>query len=237
MYHSNFKRNTICKKTINRKKDKYEESQEDDKNVGELFKNIFGATSNPHCGMGRVYCEENHIYFYDDVNTNSILELVKHIKNLNRKIKLELADYNILYDTNAENTVNIYLHINSFGGFVFDSLAAVDTIISSEVPIISIIEGCAASAATFLSIVCQKRQMREHASMLIHQLSGGFWGTFEQMKDDIKNSKYLMKVIKDIYMKHTNDKLSEDKLDEVLQRDIWWSPKKCKKYGLIDEIV
>ena len=103
--------------------------------------------------------------------------------------------------------------------------------------IISIIEGCAASAATFLSIVCQKRQMREHASMLIHQLSGGCWGTFEQMKDDMKNSKYLMKIIKDIYIKYTNEKLDDDKLDDFLQRDIWWSPKKCKKYGLIDEVI
>ena len=232
-----YRHNIICKKRLHKKKDKYEQEEEGDKNIGELFKNIFGTTNNPQCGMGRVYCEENHIYFYDDVNTNSILELVKHIKNLNRKIKMELSDYNIMYDTNTDNTICIYLHINSLGGFVFDSLAAVDTIITSEIPIVSIVEGCAASAATFLSIVCQKRQMREHASMLIHQLSGGFWGTFEQMKDDIKNSKYLMKIIKDIYIKYTNEKLDKDKLDEVLQRDIWWSPKKCKKYGLIDEII
>jgi len=57
------------------------------------------------------------------------------------------------------------------------------------------------------------------------------------MKDDMKNSKYLMKIIKDIYIKYTNEKLDEDKLDAFLQRDIWWSPKKCKKYGLIDEVI
>jgi len=232
-----YRHRAICKKSINKKKEKCEESEDGDKNVGELFKTIIGGGSSPGSSSGRVYCEENHIYFYDDVNTNSILELVKHIKNLNRKIKCELSEYNITYDTNAKNDVYIYLHINSFGGYVFDSLAAVDTIIKSEIPIISIIEGCAASAATFLSIVCQKRHMREHASMLIHQLSGGCWGTFEQMKDDMKNSKYLMKIIKDIYIKYTNDKLQEDKLDEFLQRDIWWAPKKCKKYGLIDEVI
>ena len=227
----------ICKKSINKKKEKCEESEDGDKNVKKLLKSIFSSESTPDSSSGRVYCEENHIYFYDDVNTNSILDLVTHIKNLNRKIKYESSEYNITYDCNVKNDVHIYLHINSLGGYVFDSLAAVDTIIKSEIPIISIIEGCAASAATFLSIVCQKRHIREHASMLIHQLSGSCWGTFEQMKDDMKNSKYLMKIIKDIYIKYTNEKLEEDKLDEFLQRDIWWAPKKCKKYGLIDEII
>lgn len=183
-----------------------------------------------------VYSLNNHIYFYNDINTTSILELVKNINYLNKKIKNETSNYNITYDTECDSNVYIYLHINSFGGYVFDALAGVDTIINSEIPIISIIEGCAASAATFLSIVCYKRYMRPHSSMLIHQLSGGYWGTYEQMCDDMKNSKYLMKIIKDIYIEYSNQLLTSDKLDKYLKRDIWWSPKKCKKLGLIDEI-
>ena len=114
-----YRHRAICKKSINKKKENCEESEEGDKNVGELFKSIIGAGSSPGSSTGRVYSEENHIYFYDDVNTNSILELVKHIKSLNRKIKCELSEYNITYDTNAKNDVYIYLHINSFGGYVF----------------------------------------------------------------------------------------------------------------------
>ena len=113
-----YRHRAICKKSINKKKENCEESEEGDKNVGELFKSIIGAGSSPGSSTGRVYSEENHIYFYDDVNTNSILELVKHIKSLNRKIKCELSEYNITYDTNAKNDVYIYLHINSFGGYV-----------------------------------------------------------------------------------------------------------------------
>ena len=71
-----YRHRAIYKKSINKKKEKCEESEDGDKNVGELFKTIIGAESGgPGSSSGRVYCEENHIYFYDDVNTNSILDL------------------------------------------------------------------------------------------------------------------------------------------------------------------
>ena len=178
---------------------------------------------------------DNHIYFYTSVNTESILELNKQIQILNQTLSKTKLEIDNQYNTNIE--VNINLHINSLGGFVFDALAAVDTIKNSKIPIISIIEGCAASAATLISIVASKRKMTKNSSILIHQLSGSIWGTFEQMKDDNKNNIYLDKKMKELYLNHTRGKLKEKKLKKILKRDIWWNPKKCKKLGLIDEII
>ena len=131
----------------------------------------------------------------------------------------------------------IYLHINSLGGYVTDAFSGVDAIISSQIPIYSIIEGYAASAATFLSIVCNKRYITKHSSVLIHQLSGGYWGTYQQMTDDMKNSKYLHKKIKGLYIEHCKGKMKKDKLDELLKRDLMLNFKKCKKMGLVDELI
>jgi len=44
-----------------------------------------------------------------------------------------------------------------------------------------------------------------------------------------------MKTIKKHYKKYT--KIPVEEMDKILSRDIWWSAKKCKKYGLIDEII
>ena len=178
---------------------------------------------------------DNHIYFYTSVTTESILELNKHIQSLNQTLSKTKLEIDYKYNTNID--LNIYLHINSLGGYVFDALAAVDTIKNSKIPITSIIEGCAASAATLISIVANKRKMTKNSSILIHQLSGGTWGTFEQMKDDNENNIYLDKIMKELYITHTQGKLKEKKLKKVLKRDIWWDPKKCKKLGLIDEII
>ena len=92
--------------------------------------------------------EDNHIYFYDDVNTSSILALIKIIKDLNYKLGMMKYELELKYKMIVHP--NIILHINSNGGNIIDALAAVDKIKSSKIPIISIVEGMAASAATFL---------------------------------------------------------------------------------------
>ncbi len=173
---------------------------------------------------------DNHIYFYCSVNNKSILSLIKNIRELNVSLANETNKYNL-------SKIKIYLHINSFGGEVFSALSAVDTIINSKIPVVSIIEGCAASAATLISIVCKEKHILPNASMLIHQLSSGFWGKYFEMKDEFQNVTYLEEKIKDIYKKYSSNKLNNKKLKKYLKRDIWWNSEKCLKLGLVDKIV
>ena len=70
------------------------------------------------------------------------------------------------------------------GGSVFAGLSIIDTIISNPIPVVSIVEGSAASAATLISVVCSERQIRPNSFMLIHQMSSGFWGKMEEIKDE-----------------------------------------------------
>ena len=77
--------------------------------------------------------------------------------------------------------------------------------------------------------------MNRHAYMLIHQLSSGLWGKYEELKDDMENCDNFMKVIKEIYEEHTQ--IPKKELDKILKHDLWWDADKCLKYGLIDEII
>lgn len=199
--------------------------------------NSGGEEENSHSvNESKVEVIDNHIYFYCDVNKKNILELNKAIFTLNKTLISFKKTSQLEYDVDVNNLV-IYLHINSFGGYVTDAFSGVDAIISSQIPIYSIIEGYVASAATFLSIVCNKRYITKHSSVLIHQLSGGCWGTYEQMTDDIKNSKYLHKKIKGLYIEYSKGKMKKDKLDELLKRDLMLNYKKCKKMGIVDELI
>ena len=186
-------------------------------------------------GNELVSVEDNHIYFYDSVTTKSILTLIKHIQTLNKNLLFQQRDIKIKYDIDVE--FNIYLHINSCGGYISDAFAALKYIEQSKIPIISIIDGFAASAATILSIVCYKRQITSFSSMLIHQLSGGCCGTYEQLEDEHENNIYLENSIKKIYIKYTNGKLTNKILEKVLKHDLMWDAAKCLQYGLVDEIV
>ena len=177
---------------------------------------------------GTVYTEENHIYFYSEVSKKTMLELNREINKLSTK----LLDIKNRFSIKAPP---IYLHINSFGGSIFAAMSTVDTIIDCPVDVYTIIEGCAASAGTLISVVGKKRFIRPHSCMLIHQLSTVFWGKMEEFNDEMKNLNLLMTMIKGIYQEYTS--VPNKKLDEILKHDIWWDANKCVENGLVDEIM
>ena len=176
---------------------------------------------------GLIKYYNNHIYFYSPVTTKSCLELNMTINEVTNNVMKNCVDF--------ETCPNIYLHINSGGGEVNAALSTVDTIRNNKLPIISVIEGSAASAATLISMVCHERHIHKHAMMLIHQISGGFWGKMEEFKDEMKNMKQTMKLIMKIYKKY--GKIPENKLSALLKKDIWWKSSKCLKMGLVDKVL
>ena len=115
----------------------------------------------------------HNIYFYSEVNRSKVLTLNKKIVQVGVKLR-NVA--NVL----ETDTRNINLHINSYGGSVFAGFAALDHIKGSKVPVNTIINGCAASAATLMSVVGSERYMHEHSFMLIHQLSSWMSGKYER---------------------------------------------------------
>jgi len=173
---------------------------------------------------------DNHIWFNADVTNESIQRLIYeiHIKNIAlQKIKNKFTNFDI-------TPKPIFLHINSYGGDLFESMAGIDAILNSEIPIHTIIEGTAASAATLLSIVGKKRYITKHSYMLIHQLSGSMWGTMAELEDDHTNNQALMDRLYKLYMEYSN--LTKSKLKKLLKKDIWWDAEKCIEVGLVDGI-
>jgi ATP-dependent protease ClpP protease subunit len=169
--------------------------------------------------------DKNHIYFYCDVTKKTCLMLNKKINELNKTLLIQSIDLD-------SEPIPIYLHINSFGGSLFAAFSSIDTILNSKVPIISIIEGGAASAATIISMVCHKRLMTQNSYMLIHQLSSGMCGKFEELKDDFINDAKLMKLLYKLYYEHTN--MGINKIKKILKRDLWLEYDECLKLGLVD---
>jgi len=177
----------------------------------------------------RVLTTNNKIYFYSEVSRPKILTLNKSLTNVGLSLQ------NRANTLSLKDPGKIFLHINSYGGSVFAGFAATDCILSSPVDIITVIEGCAASAATLISVVGSYRLMHKHSFMLIHQLSSWTSGKYAELQDDMKNNDLLMKTIKDIYVEHT--KIPKAQLSKILKHDLWWDANQCLEYGLVDEII
>tara|TARA_B100001996_G_scaffold327829_1_gene274834 strand:+ start:850 stop:1449 length:600 start_codon:yes stop_codon:yes gene_type:complete len=157
--------------------------------------------------------EKNRVYFYDEVSKNSVLELQK-VVNMAR-------EYAIIHrDICSIDLPSVYIFINSDGGCVYSGLAALDFLQSiKDVTIITIVEGCAASASTFLLLGGSKRFIRKHATVLIHQITANYWGDveFERLRDEFKNTEKLMDIINKVYKDNTS--ISQRKLSTLFTRE------------------
>jgi ATP-dependent protease ClpP protease subunit len=175
----------------------------------------------------KIYRELNHIYFYSEIDRNTISKLNILLR--------EAEEYCIITALKLRiDLVPIYLHIYSNGGYIHAAFSTIDVINSSKVPVYSIIEGATASAGTLISIVCKKRYIRPTAYMLIHQLTSEIWGKMDAIIDEYKNLTQLMKKITNIYIEYSS--LTPKKLDKLLKHDLWLDAKKAIKYGLVDEL-
>ena len=122
----------------------------------------------------------NKIYFYEDIYKETVLPLIKEIQTLTYELQLQGSKYGF--------EPHIDLHIYSPGGDAFMGLSIYDFIKKNPVPIHTYIDGNIASAATFMFLAGQKRFMSPNATVLIHQVSTTFWGKFEDLKDEVKNT-------------------------------------------------
>ncbi len=171
--------------------------------------------------------ENNHIYFYSEIDRDSTFTLNSLIREA--ELYCIVTSFKLKIDD-----IPIYLHINSNGGGIYAAFTTIDTIVACKVPVYSIIEGSTASAGTLISVVCNKRYIQPNAYMLIHQLSSGLWGKMNEIEDEFKNLTELMDRIKQIYKDHS--KIPRKELSELLKHDLWLNSDTSIKYGLVDEV-
>jgi len=200
----------------------------------EIWGKVQGHGDKPNANVpivtDKVDVSNSRVYYYSGISDDKILDLNKALRDLSIKHRQGAI-------ITEQPPAKIYLHIQSYGGSIFAGVSGMDTIseIKKDLPVITIVDGCAASAGTFLSVVGTERWIRRNAFMLIHQLNSGFWGKYADIKDEVENLDRLMVMIKRTYKEYT--KVPMSKLDAILKRDIWWDAETCKKYGLIDKII
>lgn len=179
-----------------------------------------------------IYLKHNHLYFHTEVSEDS----VDKIKKLMRQYWNKILTVKKTHECVVFKPKPLYLHIFSPGGCVYSGLSLYDFVIEykKKIPVYTIVEGMAASAATFMSVAGTKRYITPNSYMLIHQLSTFFGGNFEQIQDEYINSKKIMEKIIQIYKSHT--KINKKKIPNILKHDLNWDAQECMTNGLVDEI-
>lgn len=169
----------------------------------------------------------NELLFYGDVDRENTLEFVEKFKKLEIELLKKMAEL-VGYEP------MIRVHIMSEGGDVYAGLNMMNVLERSRVKVVTIAQGACCSAATFVLLGGSERRMGRNAYLLIHQISTEMWGSFNDLKHELKSTDKLMKMLKDMYLSKT--KIPEAKFKSLMKKDIYLPPDKCIKYGIVSEI-
>lgn len=129
---------------------------------------------------------------------------------------------------------DIEVHINSPGGDVFEGLAIYNALAQRRGNVTTVVDGLAASAASFIAMAGQTRIVCPGAMMMIHDASGLCMGNAADM---IGMADLLSKVsdnIADIYARHSGLPAG---WRDAMQRETWYTADEAVAAGLAHKLA
>ena len=146
------------------------------------------------------------LWLEDDIDWNSCQFIIKYIQYLNRH--------------ESDDTTPIKLHIMSCGGELSTMFTLYHTIRASKIPVHTINEGMAHSAAFIIFLAGDKRAMQEDALFIAHEGSGRLSGTYRESKRAMAQYDKEVGRMKDIIVDRT--KVSLEEVEKHFDEDSDW---------------
>jgi ATP-dependent Clp protease protease subunit len=143
----------------------------------------------------------------------------------------------LLFLESEDPAKDIFLYINSPGGYLTSGLAIYDTMQYIKPPIVTMCIGQAASMGAVLLAGGEKgkRYALPHSRILIHQPLGGAQGQASDIDIQAKEILRMRAEINKIFTNHTGQ--SVEKIAADTERDFFMNPEQAIEYGIIDQIV
>jgi ATP-dependent Clp endopeptidase proteolytic subunit ClpP len=128
----------------------------------------------------------------------------------------------------------IDLHLNSPGGEMWDGVAIYNALKSHKATVHVIVDGLAASAASFIAQAGNKVTMTKAATMMIHDASGLVWGNAADMRKTADLLDKLSDTIAGIYSLRSGG--TDEEWRALMKEEVWYNAKEAVEAGLADEV-
>ena len=148
-----------------------------------------------------------------------------------------LAIAQLLFLEAEDPDKDVFIYINSPGGYVSAGLAIYDTIQYIKPDVATICMGQASSMGAILLAAGTKgkRSALPHSRVMIHQPLGGAQGQASDIEIQAKEILTLRERLNAILADHTGQPIEKIEMDT--DRNFFMSAEEAKEYGLIDEIM
>jgi ATP-dependent protease ClpP protease subunit len=128
----------------------------------------------------------------------------------------------------------IRLHINSPGGMVFEGIAIANQLRAHPAKVTAVVDGLAASAASFIAAVADRTVMGRNSELMIHDAWGLGIGNAGDMRELADRLDHLSDNIASIYQEKAGGSLRIWR--DAMLAETWYSADEALKAGLADEI-
>ncbi len=162
------------------------------------------------------------LYFYGDI-VSATWQSMWYEED---KCPQDIADF--LNQLDGYEDIDIYF--NSGGGDVFAGLAIHNQLKRYNGHKVGYVDGMAASIASVIMFACDELHFATGAQAMIHKpLCWGF-GNADDFKEIIKQLNLCEDSIVDIYMEHTKEGVTRDKIKSLMAAETWFNGEKLAQY-------
>ena len=142
------------------------------------------------------------------------------------------GDFNAQLNAIAADRIEV--HVNSPGGDVFDGIAILNLLRAHPAPVDVVVDGLAASAASFIAMAGDTVTMMPNSQLMIHDASGLCIGNQQDMADMAKLLDLMSDNIASIYAARTG--VSADQWRNAMRAETWYSADEAVEAGLADNV-
>lgn len=133
------------------------------------------------------------------------------------------------------NGKEVELRMLSGGGSVYQGLAMYNALKAHKGKVVGIVDGMAASIATYVLLACDSIRMPENAMLMIHNPAIGAWGGEKEINSALQQLQAATKTISEAYAEKAGQPLEE--VLTAMEKETWFTAQAAKDWGLVDEVV
>ena len=138
-------------------------------------------------------------------------------------------------DSLPDDVEEVRVRINSPGGDAWEGMAILNMLRAHKVRAVAVVDGMAASAASFVAAGCDETVMSPGTQMMIHDASGFCLGQATDMRKVAEALDSCSDSIASIYAEATGD--SREEWRAVMVEETWYTADEAVEAGLADRVA
>jgi ATP-dependent Clp endopeptidase proteolytic subunit ClpP len=169
-----------------------------------------------------------------DSEGTAVLRLYDPIDSWGGDWGVSAKEFAAVLDGLGDDVAKIRLHINSPGGEVFEGIAIMNLLRDHKASVTAVVDGLAASAASFLAASADETIMGRNAELMIHDAWGLAIGNAADMRDLADRLDHLSNNIAAVYAAKAGGTTEDWRAAMIAET--WYSAEEAVAAGLADSL-